>query len=483
MAQYLYGASVQGIQDFIFNTNKLTEIVGGSALVENICTKEFYKIAKILDQDSNTILAAAGNIKHLFSEEEHCKEVVLNFPKKVMELAPGITINQAVVKLENPNELPSALQTLEDKLRVQRNIVSSPNEISFMGMQRSRRTGGAAVDLNNGEYIDEATKIKRKENKRELLFKKLSGLENIAQKNLPYDISNITKSGKNSWIAVVHADGNGLGNILQNQGENLTVHNEFNRFSRAIESATIAAAQSAFNKVIPELNYPDSHYPIQPIVIGGDDLTFIVRADLALDFTSCFLEEFEKESKRSFEGFRTSGLEKGLTACAGIAYIKNSYPLHYGLDLAEALCKDAKKMVKREIQNNENPKSALAFYKVQDSFVRDLETLKSETLKTKSGLSFYYGPYTLDMVADLNLKLKVLKEYANDSNGNKSIGKLRQLISELYRGQSSALLMLNRIKQINGKFYKDLDLVNSINQQKTLLLDLITLHGFHYGNN
>ncbi len=32
MGQYLYGASLQGLQEFIFKTNKLREIVGGGAV-------------------------------------------------------------------------------------------------------------------------------------------------------------------------------------------------------------------------------------------------------------------------------------------------------------------------------------------------------------------------------------------------------------------------------------------------------------------
>lgn len=36
--RYLYGASVQGIQSFIFATNRLREIVGASDLVEEIAT-------------------------------------------------------------------------------------------------------------------------------------------------------------------------------------------------------------------------------------------------------------------------------------------------------------------------------------------------------------------------------------------------------------------------------------------------------------
>ena len=33
MSKYLYGVSIQGIQEFIFKTNKLKEIIGASKIV------------------------------------------------------------------------------------------------------------------------------------------------------------------------------------------------------------------------------------------------------------------------------------------------------------------------------------------------------------------------------------------------------------------------------------------------------------------
>ena len=53
--KYLYGASVQGIQGFIFATNRLREIVGASDIVEEIATVFFEK--ELLDKggfDSQT---------------------------------------------------------------------------------------------------------------------------------------------------------------------------------------------------------------------------------------------------------------------------------------------------------------------------------------------------------------------------------------------------------------------------------------------
>jgi hypothetical protein len=79
---YLYGASVQGIQDFIFKTNKLQEIVGASEIVKSI-ENDFKTITKGFK--IQPLMNAAGNIKAIFETEEECKELVLTFGKLVQK--------------------------------------------------------------------------------------------------------------------------------------------------------------------------------------------------------------------------------------------------------------------------------------------------------------------------------------------------------------------------------------------------------------
>ena len=67
--KYLYGAAVQGIQSFIFQTNKLREIVGASELVEEICTLEF---AKMLTGDNKLSYEEADKLL--------CNDPSLSFP-------------------------------------------------------------------------------------------------------------------------------------------------------------------------------------------------------------------------------------------------------------------------------------------------------------------------------------------------------------------------------------------------------------------
>lgn len=492
MTKYLFGASVQGIQSFIFKTNKLKEIIGASEMIEQICTDLFYKTANIKSDDSNIILSAAGNIKYIFENEQDCKALVKIFPKTVMDYAPGITLSQAVVKIEG-EDYSRELQDLENLLKAQRNKTPLTNEIGFIGLERSRRTGGVAYAYVKNEAIDKATFNKLNSVENERLFEKMAGLK-LKAAELSFDTEDITKSGKNTWIAVIHADGNGIGKIIQNKGKELTRSGNFANFSRAIEVATKNAIKNAFEEVVLRKHDPRFRYPIRPIVLGGDDITIIIRADLAFEFTQVFLDKFELQSKILLERFRLDGFENGLTACAGIAFIKESYPLHYGLNLAEQLCTDAKKAVKESNADgkllnpkyNQMPNSALSFYKVQESFINDFNTLKDRTLTTPDKLSYYGGPYTLIQAKAVSDKLEKIKKEAEQNDKSKAVSKIRQIISESYKDKSRAIFMMERMKEVNRSFYNDLNLDEELiamkHNSKSQLLDLITLHSFNYGN-
>lgn len=137
---YLYGASVQGIQGFIFRTNELRDIAGASELVEQICTRMFAEMLGNKYKEENQIIAAAGNVKYKFDNREDCEYAVLNFPRIVMTSASGITISQAVVSYDR-GDFKTAIDGLEKKLHTARNKPSLPTTVGLLGVERSRQTG------------------------------------------------------------------------------------------------------------------------------------------------------------------------------------------------------------------------------------------------------------------------------------------------------------------------------------------------------
>ena len=500
MKNYLYGASIQVIQSFIFKSNKLREIIGASALIERICTSDFNNIDGLNLNEENILQAAAGNLKFKLNEEQ-CKKMVLSFPKMVSEFAPGTTLVQAVVELKDGN-LP--LMEIESKLRIQRNKLEFNSGLSFMSLARDRKNGGAAVRIDessdsNKLFLSQESFVKREMlNNREGLklmqnmFHKISGIEHVKDQEMIFDLKDIVKSENNSWIAVVHIDGNGLGKIIQTKASELYSNNEFNIFSNSIQTATENALQFAFSQVIlkEKGSYNSVYkYPIRPVIVGGDDVTLIIRADLAIDFVESFLREFEIQTTNLFSSkIKKTSQITGLTACAGIAFIKKSYPLHYGFHLAEELCKDAK--------SNSREHSSLAFYKVQDSFINNLDNIKLSTLMSDYGLSFYNGPYNFDKLSRINGYLEKLNGLKSEDNRT-LIGKLRNIVSEMLIDKNSAIFMLERLKLINSNYYNELkDLIdNEIEQLKfekydsasgkvatSQLLDLINIYNLKYGN-
>lgn len=458
MAKYLYGAAVQGIQNFIFQTNKLKDIAGASELVEKICTESFNDFAK--GNDSNTILRAAGNIKHLFDSKEDCCDAVREFPKKVVEMAPGITISQAVVQLGDSDDMSLAIDKLESRLRAQRNKPIRPINLGFTGVLRSRSTGLPAVKIDKDEdgkdeFLDAATLNKRDASKTRSLSSKAFGFA-IGEKQVAYDVSEIT--GKNDWIAVIHADGNGLGQVVQKVGKKT---DEFKAFSQALDEATVGAAVDAFNdlkdKRYFDVNDKSRPIPIRPVVLGGDDFTVICRADFAVEYVEKFLEAFEK---RTGEGVVADLLKKNgvfengdkLTACAGIAFVKSSYPFYYAYDLAEALCSQAKKDAKKP----ENPRylapSCLMFHKVQSSFVESFDEIKQKELTPCKGVSFAFGPYYLEDV-DSRWTVEKLLESAkklDSEEGNAVKSNVRQWLTLMNSSKDAAVQKANRLTSLLG---------------------------------
>ncbi len=473
MEKYLYGASVQGIQGFIFQTNQLDDISGASELVENICTKMFKEmVGEGFNEKSNAVIMAAGNVKYVFDTREQCEHVVRNFPRKVQECAPGITFSQAVVKFDDEKHFEKAVEELEKKLKTQRNLHQTPLEVGVLGCQRAAKTGMPVVKIWNGEELDAATyakRVARKDCGNRLYIKSMVGETNKDENDFNFkeelDIKDLT--GKNDWIAIVHIDGNGLGTVVQKLGKD---REKFREFSYLLDQATTKAANKAFETIKAQENFSLDKLPFCPVVLGGDDLTVIIRGDLAMPYAQKFIEHFEEEtSKGKLGGLLKEANLCGLTACGGIAYIKASFPFYYGYKLAEELCHAAKTDAK-EI-NKEHVPSCLMFHKVQDSFVQSYKDIKARELElkpkddgkdkaAKNGQNapatpkktLCFGPYYLKeqkSYQTISQLERMVKELGKAENEGLKTG-VRQWVSLMHENEEAAAQRLQRLESLTS---------------------------------
>lgn len=427
---YLYGAQIFGIQSFILSGNKLTSIIDRSAVVEEICTNLFDSCFNI--REENILTMAAGKVTCFIDTEEDCIKVVREFPKKVMQLAPGVTVSQAVVPYEEP--FKDSLNLLAGRLRQQRNIPDKSLTTGLMGMRRSRNTGELVVK----RCVNRSDKIKNPDYLNLLLCEKSFGLklDNRILTRQHEEISN-----EESWMAVIHADGNGMGSIVDKVSEDPVI---MKKFSDIISESSKNAAHKAFKFIQNKYNL-DKEFVLQlrPVVLNGDDMTMICRADLALEYTKVYCQQFEEEMNKAltepvFDKVRRKmedGLPLRMSASAGIVYVKDHYPYFAAYNLAEGLCSKAKDCFRSE---KTNMPGAIMIHKVSDSFSENYAEIMHRELALPGKGSWSFGPYLINSNRDGYWSVDELIEksqYLNSPENNAFKNALREWIGYKHRDE------------------------------------------------
>ena len=488
MSKFLYGATVQGIQDFIFKTNDLKHIVGASELVEQICTSAFNEFE--VDGKGESVVRAAGSIKYVYDNLDDCKKAFRNFPKKIMLMAPGVTLSQAVAAYDDDRLFGEAIDEVERLLKTQRNKVPKNVMTGLMAIKRANNTGlpvtrvktikekGAdKKEVVKEEFLDDSTVQKELNNETRLLCEKSFTHPHLMHSNVAYDIKDIT--GKNDWIAIIHADGNSLGKVVQKIGKKKDV---FCKFSQGLDDATKNAAHAAYDALKAAKRIDESGIiPIRPVVLSGDDMTVIIRGELAIEYAKGFITAFEEETKKLLSGILIDNNvfadhKDYLTACAGVAFIKSSYPFYYGYQLAEELCvqakKDTKAIAKERGSEDNLPDSCLMFHKIQDSFITNYNDIMKRELsvktKTESTPLFKAGPYYLISPKDGKATIDHLENYSKRLNGEEGNGiksGIRNWITLRLENKEKATQRLRRMKGLFSD--KDVETISLLTDEKS----------------
>ena len=219
-------------------------------------------------------------------------------------------------------------------------------------------------------------------------------------------------------MAIVHIDGNGMGKRVlaiakrfEASSQNRAYIEAMRRFSDSVEQASTTALQAIVQRMVETfvepvdpaepvdlaepveteeherksaggkivLNRADGRLrlPFRPIVYGGDDITFVCDGRLALDLTQNYLTLLESTE---IDDSQESG-DRHLYVRAGVAVVKNHYPFARGYALAEALAREAKKM----IQTVDGPASALDWHFAVNGLVRDIASIRRLDYRSNEG--------------------------------------------------------------------------------------------------
>lgn len=368
MKPFLTQYSIRSKQSYIFQTNRLREVTGASALIAGAfdrllsCARDIG--LKVLPADpgasfslQETLVAfedgslqvvelfrGGGNDTLLMDSEDTFRRVNEAFTRDLLANVPGMIPLCVGVPMGENRKYNEDYQALS--------LAS--------GMVKSTMISGLASDTLPFALLDAVTHqpfqperplnapSDRRYTASSLAKRKMYVDEKLVDENVD-QLDHLLDAG-DSMLAIVHADGNNMGAKLRNLlGDNVDYDScvtILRKFSQEIDDVFVNSGDQAIRaekaKILEEeqkkaeaagkkFNPNNKFLEVRCVVSDGDDYTFICNARWALRLTRAYLN-----SVSAHEGY---------SACAGICIFHRHYPFARAYDLAEQACESAKKKV------------------------------------------------------------------------------------------------------------------------------------------
>lgn len=376
----LTGIDVLGVQRYVFASSRLQDAVAASWLVHWATASDG---ALGGDAGGEVLLASGGNAILRFGDIEQARGSVARYTRRLHDEAPSLEVAVAH-RSYGAGGLADAIEKLQvDLARAKLKRLPSVPQLGLSVTASCRITGLPAVGFDPQDrsiplsrmvlrWRDEDVRS-RAQDRWEAFLK---GTDRFA---FPAKIDNMGRTrGDTSLLGVVHIDGNGIGERIadwlctcrERSRPDDDVRDQMREWSAALDQAGhdslaavgISVTRSVVTKRINDKDRPflagrvsdldfelspsgdgRTFLPLRPVLLGGDDLTFLCDGRIALDLAETALGAFAADIPHLGRG----------TACAGVALVPAHTPFERAYELAETLCSNAKRR-RREKNDSES---------------------------------------------------------------------------------------------------------------------------------
>lgn len=403
---------VRGKQEYIFRKNKIKEIVGGSCIIRDCfqdylypAAKEYRKKCTGLEREEDAIYHAesgkekepekepkadrfcadefrkrmkediylgevvyegGGNFLVLYKNEETCRGINRIFTKKLMKetgtLKVLCTWQEVDGSLSDYRKDRDALYQKHRIREAQESVIRPVNALPFV-----------QVDYMTSLPLAKCIRIQGQKPEKVSMesYAKYQKYAEVAKKNEEeYGekvLDNLVKKkGEDSLLAVIFIDGNNMGAQVQacldkvDRSYDASV-SALREFSMGIQKNYIDDRMDAIDQML-ERKYgkgkqEDSRRKRRFVVYAGDEMSFICRAEDALDIVKAYFEDMPKDC----------------SSCAGIAVFHSHAPYAEAYRIAEECCESGKKKMK---ENKETTTCYVDYQYCQGGLGMELEDIR-----------------------------------------------------------------------------------------------------------
>lgn len=481
---FVYQFEAVSIQKYILTSSKLKEMAGASQLLEGLTSDVLDSVVKAQDfsersGDVSSITEKeiffarriGGVFLAIFQYSEKAEIFAKVWPLIVQQFMPGLEFSCGS---DQGNDIIQCIENIRKKLQIQKKLptVSLPETTPIS--QHNPQTGLPAIKYKNKEYIDLSSDVKSNFSTNASYAGWLS--EGNKDKKFPICFDHLNQgdcqdedekfpfSGNagEHYVAVVHMDGNGIGQYIkdfmqeENNGNSESFVASYKKLSTLLEETSKQATQQATDWLVEKFNQDKKALPIRPLVLSGDDITFIIKADYAVEFVKKLTLAFEEISEQELKSLSSCSFPNYLTISTGMVFLRSNQPFYMAYQLAESLCDKAKETSRKNTVEESGKQiipSTLSFHLISNSQFGDADRQIAQELTTPNGKKMSLLVYATGKTSGDIVRLECLMDLAGcfDSEDEEklNISFMRKLATMLHQDPEHAKRMLDRYQEVN----------------------------------
>jgi len=373
--RYLLAAEADKIQDFIFRSSRLSEVVGGSQLLSRFCAE----VPRLLlpfhggDPDRDIVIQDGGGFRILFDEKGQAK----SFGEELAEVyfwATGSSLTVAE-PVEISGDFGAANEDADKSLRRAkrwRDSWQSQDQAPYIAFCASCGVGLAEAYARSYEgekprYLCASCLHKKGEQIEgsgsflKAFYGEVVGGKDLSNADWPGKVRRPHRAEKDpvqdiadydprSYVAYLLADGNEMGKIFGECKRPDQMQCLSHGLQRIMQESLAEPAREIIR--VNSLKDRSNFIPVLPLILGGDDLFALIPAPWALDFAQCFCRAYESKMAELLKEISLAGFCP--TISASVVICKDKHPYTEAYRVGEAKLKEAKQLAKQHNSASES---------------------------------------------------------------------------------------------------------------------------------